>query len=459
MQRATVLGGACALVLVLLGVAVIVGHRSPDREPPAAAATLPVIPPSLPPAASHQGFLYGRVSTVDGASYEGRLRFGGDQEAFWDDAFNGTKRENPWLALVPPERLRKESRAFKIFGFRLGERKRPVEVDRPFVARFGDLARVEVRGREVRVTLKSGTAFDLDRLGASDFDDGVRVWDVRRGAVDLDSLRIRSIELLPTGPLGTAPARLYGTVYTRQGDFTGFLQWNRWACVGADELRGRSADGVVRLHFDTLRSIARRSRNSSRVTLRDGREMVLSGTSDVGEGHRGTLVEDSRFGRVLVSPAAFERVDLGDPGVAGSGPAYGDFPPGRPLAGRVTTRDGRRLAGRLVYDLDESETTETLDASARGVSYSLPFARIASVVLPDRRDLGDARARVTLLNGEALDLQLAGDLGEGNAGMLVFVDGRPRPEYVPWSEVSRIDLDRPPAEGLPLDGRAVPGAP
>jgi len=35
---------------------------------------------------------------------------------------------------------------------------------------------------------------------------------------------------------------------------------------------------------------------------------------------------------------------------------------GRPLTGKVITRSGRRLAGRLVYDLDESETTETLDA-------------------------------------------------------------------------------------------------
>ena len=74
---------------------------------------------------------------------------------------------------------------------------------------------------------------------------------------------------------------------TRQGDFTGFIQWDQQECVGADELDGRSADGELSLRYDTIRSIARQSRDSSRVTLLDGREMVLSDTSDVGHDNRG----------------------------------------------------------------------------------------------------------------------------------------------------------------------------
>ena len=49
----------------------------------------------------------------------------------------------------------------------------------------------------MQVTLKSGTVFTLDRFAAGDIDDGVRVWDGRRGVVDLDARRIRTIELLP----------------------------------------------------------------------------------------------------------------------------------------------------------------------------------------------------------------------------------------------------------------------
>jgi hypothetical protein len=144
-----------------------------------------------------------------------------------------------------------------------------------------------------------------------------------------------------------------------------------------------------------------------------------------------------------VSWAAFERLDLRDDD--GSGPAYDDFPPGQTLSGTVTTRTGRRLAGRLVFDLDESETTETLDAPAGGVDYTIPFDLVASVVLPDREGCGPGRhTGVTLHGAETLELECAGDLGEGNAGMLIFTDRSESAEYVAWVDVERIDLDRTP---------------
>jgi hypothetical protein len=191
------------------------------------------------------------------------------------------------------------------------------------------------------------------------------------------------------------------------------------------------------------------------VTLRDGREVVLS-RPQRGDGNHGVYVDDPRYGRVLVPWEAFERLDFSD---ADSGPAYGDFPSGSPLRGSVTTRAGRRLAGRLVYDLDESETTETLDAPAQGVDYTIPFGLVASIVLPGREE-GAQRAKVTLQSGEELQLGLEGDLGERNGGMLVFAAGGARPEYVPWSEVARVDLDRPPAMYPPLsDERRSHGQP
>jgi hypothetical protein len=447
MKKAAVAGGAVATALLLLALAV--GYRMLEPGADGSPSTSPAIPSSAAAGGeaggeTDQGFLYGRVTTHGGTTYEGRLRWGGGEEAFWGDYFNGEKEGNPWAAHVPPERLT-ESRPIEIFGLQIAERQRPIALDRLFMARFGDVARIEARGREVRVTLKSGTEFVLDRLEASDFDDGVRVWDGERGVVDLDSLEIRTIELLPTARLGAVPERLHGIVRTRQGDFTGFVQWNREEGVGSDELVGLGADGPLAVRFDTVRSIARRSQDSSLVTLRDGRELVLSGTPEVGEGNRGVYVDDPPYGRVLVSWEAFERLDMSDLGAHGSGPGYHDLPPGSPLAGSVTTRDGRRLAGRLVYDLDESETTETLDAPSRGVHYTIPFGLVASIDLR-RGESRDARhARVALHSGEELQLERAGDLGERNAGVLIFVDGRERPEYVAWSDVEQIDLDRSPA--------------
>jgi hypothetical protein len=65
---------------------------------------------------AHPSFLYGCITTVDGVTYKGRLRWGGGEEAFWGDYFNGAKNENPWVVHVSPERLPKECRPIEIFG-------------------------------------------------------------------------------------------------------------------------------------------------------------------------------------------------------------------------------------------------------------------------------------------------------------------------------------------------------
>ena len=422
MSRTIITGSAFGTLLTLL---TFVSCRAAEEHNATAVDASPAsATESVDP---HPSFLYGRITSDSGDTYEGRLRWGRDQEAFWGDYFNGVKSENPWLAHLSDER-RSTAR-------------------RPFMARFGDIARISARGKfagDVEVTLKSGTVFVLERSAASDFDDGVRVWDSRRGVVDLvtwaggvpppSHRRIRTIELLHTASQGTAPSRLHGTVRTGQGHFSGFIQWNRKESVGSDLLNGRAAEGERRLRFDTIRSIERRSRDSAAVTLVDGGQMVLSGSSEIGHGSQGIYVDDERYGRVLISWDAFERVDFSS---GGGGPVYSDFPPGRPLRGSVTTRAGRRLVGRLVYDLDESETTETLDAPSSGVDYTIPFSLIASIAL------GAEHAVLTLRSGEKLQLEHTGDLGAANAGMLIFVEDGKRPEYVAWGDVERIEFDGP----------------
>ncbi len=450
MTRARIAGGTAALLLFALLVAIgLVAARllrdldiSPDATASPAVARSPATS-----AKAHQGFLYGRVTTRSGAAYEGRLRFGGDEEAFWGDYFNGFKEENPWAADVPPERLT-ESRPVTVLGVEITRRERELNLGRPFMARFGDVRRIEPSGRELLVTLKSGTEFVLNRMGADDFADGVRVWDDEQGVVDLGERRIRAIELLPTADLEATPDRLHGTVGTATGSFTGFVQWDRQFGVGSDELQGRAAEGELSLRFDAIRTIARDSENRAQVTLRDGGEFVLSGTRAAGRGNRGVYVDDARYGRVLVSWEAFERLDFHAAADSGdSGPAYDDFPAGEALSGTVTTRAGAHFTGRLVFDLDESETTETLDAPAGGVDYTIPFGLVASIEPPDQEECdAGRRVSVALRSGELLQLDCAGDLTPSNPGMLIFGGGAETTDFVPWANVARVALDRGPAE-------------
>ncbi|MEQ9570013.1 MAG: hypothetical protein RLN75_07455 [Longimicrobiales bacterium] len=352
--------------------------------------------------ASHPGLIHGRVTMDDGTVYEGRLRWGGDEEALWTHHFNGRK----------------------------------VGKARPFLARFGDIARIETGLREIRVILKSGAASTLDRFEADDLADGLRIWDADRGVVDLGEWRIRTVEFLPGPAVGEGPRPLHGTVRTTQGDFTGFLQWDREAGLVTDTLVGMGPDGEFRVRFDAIAAIERRSPESALVTLVDGTALVLADTRHVGDGHRGVYVDDARYGRVLVSWDAFERVAFDD---GGTGPGYDDFPIGRPLEGTVTTRSGDRLAGRIVYDLDERQTTETLDAPRRGIDYLITFDLIAAIELPGG-GAGGPPARVTLRSGETVALERAGDLGSGNGGVQIFGEGDEDPRFVPWADVARIDL-------------------
>lgn len=430
MTGANIAGGAFLATFVF--VALAFGCRSRDQDIELGGVRSNSI------AGIHQGLLYGRITADDGTTYEGRLRWGGDEEALWGNDFNGFKDANPWVAYLAPEQLPKRHDSIRVLGIRIARWERELDLRRPFMARFGDIARIEPSGRDIHVTLKSGTTFRLDRFSADDLADGLRVWDYTRGVVDLAERQIRSIEFLPAPAVGDGPHPLHGTVHTRHGEFTGFVQWDREDCVGSDELDGFIAEGELSLRFDTIRSIARRSRDSSLVTLLDGSELLLSGTREVGEGNRGMYVDDGRYGRVLISWDAFERVDF-SPG--GNGPTYDDFPPGRPLTGSVLTRSGLRLAGRLVFDLDESETTETLDAPSQGVDYTITFGLIASI---EPRGIGEPEpqlATVILHSGEELHLEPTGDLGQGNAGILVFVDNGQRREYVPWTDVEQVEFD------------------
>jgi len=450
MKRSQTVFGLAVLACLLAIGALLVHYRAVElNAQPAAAAAPPSVPPPVEeasPSADVQGFLYGRIATVDGAVHEGRLRFGSNEEAFWGDYFNGAKKENPWLDNALLERLPKERSPVEIFGVKILEQERPIDTERRFLARFGEIKRIEAHGRDVLVTLKNGTVVDCDLFGASDFDDGLRVWGDGEVFVDLDSDRIATIEFLAPPATLVAPARLHGTVRTNQGSFTGFVQWDREECVGSDTLDGHSPEGERKLRFDTIRSIARDPEGNSLVTLLDGNEVTLSGTNDVNGANRGVFVDDARFGRVLVSWDAFERADFSP---EGSGPAYAEFPAGERLRGSVTTRDGKQRAGKLVYDLDESETTGTLDAPFRGVDYRIPFGLIASIVVPD----GDSHAALVLHNGEKLELDRESDLGRRNAGMLVFAGQGGKGEYVAWADVARVDFDRPAAMYPPLPDR------
>ena len=381
-----------------------------------------------------RGFIYGRVVTESGSEYEGFLRWG-TQEAFWDDLFNSEKVDLPYIDYLDDDEYdrlnRRNRRRISIFGLHINVEGDFLS-DRQFVARFGDIERIEPLGSgEAIVYMKNGSEYDVSG-GADDVTNRVHVIDASLGEIDIRWNRIELIEFFEAPRGATPPAwRLYGTVETYEQDYVGFIQWDKEECLSTDELDGDTDDGDVSIQVGSIASIERRSSRRSLVTLRDGREFRLHGSNDVNDDNRGIMIEDERFGRVTIDWDSFDRVTFSEPGASGRG--YSSFAPLGELTGTVFDEDGEQHTGQIVFDLDESEGWEMLNGNINGIEFDIPFNMVVSV-----EPLRGGRARVELVSGEVLTLEDTADVGDENAGILVLHDRRST--YIYWDDVERIEF-------------------
>ena len=385
-------------------------------------------------AADPKGFLYGKISTRNGSTYEGRIRWG-KEEAFWGDHFNSTKEERPYVDQAP-RRERRQRETFKIFGITIGSRWQGISDGRSLIARFGDIRRIEVRHHDEAVlTMKNGSEIEIDG-GSNDLGGKVHIWDREIGEVEVRWDRIDEIEFSEApSDLEIAETRLYGTIQTRSGEFKGFIQWDQDECLSVDKLDGESRDGELSIEMGKIRTLERYSRDSTRVVLNTDREFVLEDSNDVDSDNRGIFVEDSRYGRVLVEWEAFERLDFEEPET--SGPSYEDFAPAKALWGTVTDDGGKTHSGRIVYDLDEAESWEILSGDYQDIKYFIPLGLVASII-PESQD----SSLIVLGSGEKLTLEDSADVGDGNDGVLILKGEESEPVYLAWNDIQRIDFER-----------------
>ncbi|MCI0408760.1 MAG: hypothetical protein L0191_09385 [Acidobacteria bacterium] len=378
------------------------------------------------------GFLYGTVVTEGGRRYTGILRWG-DEEAFWDDLFNGAKSKLPYIDRLPEDRRKR--REIKVFGLRISYDWDEDALGRQFIARFGDIQEIRpLSGEKVDVKMKGGTTYRLDD-GSNDIGATIKIQDPDVGAVEIEWKKIERIEFA-AAPASLRPEseRLYGEVDTEDGVFRGYVQWDSQECLSTDKLDGDSEDGKLSLQMGRIRSIEKKGRNSSTVKLKDGRKLDLRGTNDVDSSIRGILVEDERFGRVKISWDSFRRVEFQSG--QGSGRPYGDYKPGTPLRGTVTDHDGKTWKGRLIFDLDESESWEMLNGDLHGIEYDTPMEMVRTI---EPRD--EDTSTIILREGRELRLEDSQDVAEANAGVLVIPGGGKSDQYVSWDQVQRIDFE------------------
>ena len=379
-----------------------------------------------------RGRIHGTVTTHAGSRYTGLIRWGG-QEAFWDDLFQSAKLDLPYASYAKQVEEPDDSEWWwQAAARKLAQAVDPAKGRRVFVARFGDIARIEVVGGNAAVvTMRSGTSYRVSGY-ANDVGATLTVTDAELGEVEVAWGRVDVVEFSPAPPGAVfAGFRLSGTVAAGSHRLTGFIQWDEDEGLSTDRLDGGAQDGRVSIPFGTITSIEQRSATSAQVSLADGRVLLLKGTNDVNAENRGILVEDPRYGRVRVPWRCFRRAELARPD--GSGLGYDQFATPKRLRGTVTGTDGATHVGRIHWDLDASESWEMLDGTIGGIGYSIPFSTVSSL-----ERTGSATI-VTLTGGEELRFDVAEAAAVPPVGVVIEPDGDAE-TFLPWSKVRRINL-------------------
>ena len=388
--------------------------------------------------------IYGKITTHEGETYEGQIRWG-KEEAFWFDHFNSSKPKNENLKWLSDEELddlnekdhhnrRSGWSSLKLFEW--NNSYHDSDHTHVFACQFGDIKGIKVLRREkVVLELKNGEEIVL-KGGSNDIGTEVKINDRDFGTIKIKWDNIEQVEFF------SAPSNLgnrwgvptYGTVYTNRGEYTGFVQWDHDERLSHDELNGETEDGELDIEFSKIKSIESKYRGSE-VELNSGRSFRLRGSNDVNDENRGIIVNMPGSGRVDIEWEEFEKVVFSE-APANLDLGYRDFTGDKKLTGTVTDVLGEKYSGELVYDLDERYTLEMLDGIENHHEFLIPFGDVEKI-----KPLNREESMVQLRNGQEFIFEEKVDVTRDNDGILIFGKSGD-PAYVPWHEVEEIVLDR-----------------
>lgn len=381
-----------------------------------------------------RGLMYGEVLTVDDNRFTGVLRWG-NEEAFWDDLFISSKKPDRelfnYLSGQQLESLSGNEKEESDWSFwSLWEPRYP-EVMQSFRARYGDLSSIEVTGPDVAiVTIKNGERIEVS--GGNGLGKELHIFDRDEVERRVSWEDIDEVTFLPTpsNARSSLVKPLAGIVFTTQGAFEGFLQWDAQERLTTDILDGKGQDGKQSIPFSQIEEI-RQAGDSSVVTLFTGEVYTLGGGDDVGPGNHDIIVKSPGLGHVRIPWEQFrfarfyQQPDIVSPG-------YDQFRTPQTLYLTVKLLNGTVVSGPAVFDLDERLDFETLEGRKEEIFYHIPIRNIEEIIRKNYRV-----SRILFRNGDELYLQDEHDLTDRNWGLLV-TDRDEEVHYLPWNQIEYI---------------------
>ncbi|MDH4156845.1 MAG: hypothetical protein OEW00_06175 [candidate division Zixibacteria bacterium] len=391
--------------------------------------------------ADNSGRIYGVVTTVDGDTFEGLIRWD-KNEGSWVDLLNGNKE-------IPKKYLsRSKSSGRKKYSDREGSiRILGMEIGRisgtgwdwsnsaQSGIRFGHIKSMEILDDDhIRLVTQSGLEVELGE-GSTDIGSDIReiiIEDRNEGEIELVWDDIEMIEFMAakTDKESSFGERLYGKLETRRGEqFVGFVCWDVDELFAADILDGDEKRRKRKISFGKIAAIERYSSSGATVIMQDGDEMLLRGSNDVNDENRGITICDNNLGQVVVDWDEFERIEFLP---APKQIKYSDFDGGKLMRGTVFTEDGEQHSGTIRWDNDEEYTWEILDGSFRDVEFDIEFGKIKEIQKSSYRS-----STVTLWDGRSFRLSGSNDVDDDNKGIFVTTNDGDEVE-VDWDEFDKV---------------------
>ena len=386
-------------------------------------------------------FIYAKVSTFLGDTYEGQVRWG-NEEAIWTDRFNANKVYNENIDFLSDDeilQLKQEKQNWKAADWKqydvaqLAGDKSEYAFLHQFSCQFGEIKSITMtRWKKAELKLRDGSKVTVSGGGANDIGIPITIYDKKSGKVILEWMEISKVEFLkePSKFKSSIGEPLYGTVYTSQGKYSGMIEWDDDERVTSDELNGHHKKGIFKAAFAKIKAI-QPHKAGSLVTMEDGERIYVFGTNDVNSKNRGIIVTNDEIGHINVDWENLERVEFAPKQKKGKG--YSQFQKPKEIRGTVKTKEGKSLKGKIVFDLDEQFDFEVLNGGHGKMQYEIPFRNIKRI-LP----YGDSNSIVELKSKQKIKLRDSQDVSFKNEGLLVFHQDSTNPIYVSWREVEEV---------------------
>jgi len=380
--------------------------------------------------AQHGAFIYGKVTTFNGNSYQGQIRWG-NEETYWCDIFNSVKTRDTNLKYLSLDDRKEKNEGkkgllgidWKILSIWEDEYSR---TNHQYSSQFGDIKSMEMRGsNRVRLTLKNGVELDLEG-GSNDLGATINIYDFELGKIGLKWSRVERVDFsnTPTQLVENFGDPLYGVVRTtKKGSFEGLIWWDQDENIGTDKLDGDIKSEDISIEFSKINSIEKDGRGSQ-VSLYSGRQLFLEGSNDVNDKNRGITVSVADIGAVKIPWSDFVRLDFEkNPDLSAF--YYNNFNNPIGITGTVKIIDNQNVTGSIIFDLDEAWELEMLEGDDDNIEYKIPFRNIKKII-PKNYNY----SIIELKNGESLLLGDRRDVSESNDGVLVFKPGDEDPTHI-----------------------------